>query len=40
MRQIVFKDVVWKRLVFIAILLSRDGFESDCLETKFQAITS
>ena len=32
MRRIVFKTLVWKRLVFF---LGQDGFESDCPETKF-----
>ena len=40
MGRIVFKALVWKRLSNFVILLSQDGFESDCPETKFQAIIS
>ena len=33
MRRIVFKTLVWKRLVFLE-KESQDGFESDCPERK------
>ena len=40
MPQIVFKAVVRKRLTGIfVILLSENGFESNCPEKKFQTIT-
>ena len=34
MRRIVFKDLVWKATGIFVILLSQDGFESDCPEKK------
>ena len=39
MRQIVFSSGLKPTSIFV-ILLSKDGFKSDCPETKFQTITS
>ena len=39
MRQIVLSSGFKATIIFV-ILLSQDGFESDCPETKFQIITS
>ena len=32
--------LVWRRLFFLVVLISQDGFESDCPKSKFQTITS
>ena len=40
MRQIVLWNSDLKAAGIILILLSQNGFESDCLETLFQKITS